>query len=59
MSGHQENWAHWKNTTLAGLANYIGFLFAPRNEGKTLAQIQRERHPEHGAARPAPAPGAS
>jgi MFS transporter, SP family, inositol transporter len=34
----------WILTGFVAFSGLIGFLFAPRNEGKTLAQIQQERH---------------
>lgn len=34
----------WIMTGFVTVSGLIGFVFAPRNEGKTLDQIQRERH---------------
>ena len=34
----------WILTGFVAFSGLIGFVFAPRNEGKTLEQIQRERH---------------
>ena len=34
----------WILTGFVTVSGLIGFLFAPRNEGKTLDEIQRERH---------------
>jgi MFS transporter, SP family, inositol transporter len=33
----------WILTGFVAVSGLIGFVFAPRNEGKTLDQIQRER----------------
>jgi MFS transporter, SP family, inositol transporter len=34
----------WILTGFVTVSGLIGFLFAPRNEGKSLAEIQYERH---------------
>ncbi len=36
----------WILTGFVAVSGVIGFVFAPRNEGKTLDQIQRERQPQ-------------
>jgi len=44
----------WILTGFVAFSGLIGFIFAPRNEGKTLDEIQRERHarPETRSAAP-------
>jgi MFS transporter, SP family, inositol transporter len=49
----------WILTGFVAFSGLIGFLFAPRNEGKTLAQIQQERHGRPRAPRTASVPGTS
>jgi MFS transporter, SP family, inositol transporter len=41
----------WILTGFVAISGLIGFLFAPRNEGKTLDEIQRERHGTAGVPR--------
>lgn len=48
----------WILTGFVAFSGLIGFLFAPRNEGKTLAEIQRERHGPVRVPQTAPAAGA-
>jgi inositol transporter-like SP family MFS transporter len=45
----------WILTGFVAFSGLIGFVFAPRNQGKTLDEIQRERHGLAPAA-PRPAP---
>jgi inositol transporter-like SP family MFS transporter len=47
----------WILTGFVAFSGLIGFVFAPRNEGKTLAQIQRERHAPTPVPRTAAIPG--
>jgi MFS transporter, SP family, inositol transporter len=47
----------WILTGFVAFSGLIGFLFAPRNEGKTLAEIQRERHGAAPLSRAAAIPG--
>ena len=49
----------WILTGFVAFSGLIGFVFAPRNEGKTLEQIQRERHGRSAPPRTAPVPGTS
>jgi len=49
----------WILTGFVAFSGLIGFVFAPRNEGKTLEQIQKERHGAFGSARSTPVPGTS
>jgi inositol transporter-like SP family MFS transporter len=44
-------------TGFVAFSGLIGFAFAPRNEGKTLEQIQLERHGRPRVPRTAPVPG--
>jgi inositol transporter-like SP family MFS transporter len=44
----------WILTGFVAFSGLVGFLFAPRNEGKSLAQIQYERHGTVRAPRTAP-----
>ncbi len=44
----------WILTGFVAFSGLIGFVFAPRNEGKTLEQIQRERHGRAASPRAAP-----
>ena len=43
-------------TGFVAFSGLIGFVFAPRNEGKTLEQIQLERHGRPRVPRSAPVP---
>jgi MFS transporter, SP family, inositol transporter len=49
----------WILTGFIVISGVIGVVFAPRNEGKTLEQIQRERHRLDRTRRRAPVPGTS
>jgi hypothetical protein len=49
----------WILTGFVAVSGLIGFVFAPRNEGKTLDQIQRERHGVAGLPRSAAMPRTS
>ncbi len=49
----------WILTGFVAFSGLIGFVFAPRNEGKTLAQIQRERHGRFTSPQTAPVPWTS
>jgi MFS transporter, SP family, inositol transporter len=49
----------WILTGFVAFSGLIGFAFAPRNEGKTLEQIQRERHGRSRVPRTAPVPRTS
>jgi inositol transporter-like SP family MFS transporter len=44
----------WILTGFVAFSGLIGFVFAPRNEGKTLEQIQSERHGTFRSPRTAP-----
>jgi len=47
----------WILTGFVAFSGVIGFIFAPRNEGKTLDEIQRERHGRPQARRTQPVTG--
>ena len=49
----------WILTGFVAFSGLIGFVFAPRNQGKTLDEIQRERQGLAPAPRTAPVPRAS
>jgi inositol transporter-like SP family MFS transporter len=49
----------WIMTGFVAFSGLIGFVFAPRNEGKTLEQIQLERHGRPGIPRTTPVPRTS
>ena len=49
----------WILTGFVAFSGLVGFIFAPRNEGKTLEQIQRERHGQPARPRTAPVPRTS
>ena len=46
----------WILTGFVAFSGLIGFVFAPRNQGKTLDEIQRERQGLAPAPRPEPVP---
>jgi MFS transporter, SP family, inositol transporter len=49
----------WLLTGFVVFSGVVGFVFAPRNQGKTLDEIQRERRGLEPGPRTAPVPGTS